>query len=75
VVHHLLLLGASNDGGAATPQEAVTTFVSAMEHEDILGMIDVTLPEEVGVLRPQPARSRPMQSALVCLATTSSLPA
>ncbi|MEO8266527.1 MAG: hypothetical protein ABI706_13590 [Ilumatobacteraceae bacterium] len=44
-------LGASNDGGAATPQEAVTTFVSALEHEDLLGMIDVTLPEEVGVLR------------------------
>ena len=44
-------LGASNDGGAATPQEAVTTFASAMEHEDLLGMIDVTLPEEVGVLR------------------------
>jgi hypothetical protein len=44
-------LGASNDGGAATPQEAVTTFVSALEHEDLLGMIDVTLPEEVGALR------------------------
>lgn len=43
-------LGASNDGGAATPQEAVTTFVSALEHEDLLGMIDVTLPEEVGAL-------------------------
>ena len=44
-------LGASNDGGAATPQEAVQTFVSAMEDEDVLGMIDVTLPEEVGALR------------------------
>jgi hypothetical protein len=44
-------LGASNDGGAATPEEAVTTFVSAIEHEDVLGMIDVTLPEEVGALR------------------------
>jgi hypothetical protein len=44
-------LGASNDGGAATPQEAVLTFVSAMEHEDVLGMIDVTLPVEVGALR------------------------
>jgi hypothetical protein len=43
-------LGASNDGGAATPEEAVTTFVSAVEHEDVLGMIDVTLPEEVGAL-------------------------
>ena len=44
-------LGASNDGGAATPQEAVSTFVTAMEREDVLGMIDVTLPEEVAVLR------------------------
>ncbi len=44
-------LGAGNDGGAATPEEAVTTFVAAIEHEDVLGMIDVTLPEEVGQLR------------------------
>ncbi|MGZ4760850.1 MAG: hypothetical protein ACXVLX_10185 [Ilumatobacteraceae bacterium] len=44
-------LAAGNDGGAATPEEAVTTFVSAIEHSDVLGMIDVTLPEEVGVLR------------------------
>jgi hypothetical protein len=44
-------LGASNDGGATTPEEAVSTFASAMEQEDLLGMIDVTLPEEVAVLR------------------------
>ncbi|MEY2583443.1 MAG: hypothetical protein QOE09_3292 [Ilumatobacteraceae bacterium] len=44
-------LGASDHGGAATPAEAVTAFVSAAEHEDVLGMIDVTLPEEVAVLR------------------------
>ena len=44
-------LGAANDGGAATPEEAVTSFVSAIENEDLLGMIDVTLPSEVGVLR------------------------
>jgi hypothetical protein len=44
-------LGASNDGGAATPQEAVMTFASALEHEDVLGMIEVTLPEEVVALR------------------------
>jgi hypothetical protein len=44
-------LGASNDGGAATPQEAVQTFVSAMDNQDILGMIDVTLPVEVDALR------------------------
>jgi hypothetical protein len=44
-------LASGKDGGAATPEEAVTTFVSAIEHEDVLGMIDVTLPEEVGILR------------------------
>ncbi len=44
-------LAAGRDGGAATPEQAVTTFVSAVEQEDVLGMIDVTLPEEVGVLR------------------------
>jgi hypothetical protein len=44
------LLGAANDVGAATPEEAVSAFVSAMEQEDVLGMIDVTLPEEVGAL-------------------------
>ncbi len=44
-------LGASNDGGAATPEEAVSVFVSAMEHEDILGMVDITVPEEVSALR------------------------
>ncbi len=44
-------LGASNDGGAATPEEAVTMFVSALENEDVIGMIDLALPEEVAVLR------------------------
>ena len=44
-------LAAGTNGGAATPEEAVTTFVSAIDHADVLGMIDVTLPEEVGVLR------------------------
>lgn len=44
-------LGASSGGGAATPEEAVSTFVSAIEQEDLLGVIDVTLPEEVGELR------------------------
>jgi hypothetical protein len=44
-------LGASNSGGAASPEEAVTAFVSAAEHQDILGLIDVTAPEEVAVLR------------------------
>lgn len=44
-------LGASSEGGAATPEEAVTTFVAAVNHEDLLGAIDVTAPEEVGALR------------------------
>jgi hypothetical protein len=44
-------LGAGNSGGAASPEEAVTAFVSAAEHQDILGLIDVTAPEEVAVLR------------------------
>jgi hypothetical protein len=44
-------IGAGNDGGTATPEEAVRTFASAMDHEDVLGMIDVTLPEEVSALR------------------------
>jgi hypothetical protein len=44
-------LAAGNNGGAATPEEAVSTFVSAIDHSDVLGMIDATLPEEVGVLR------------------------
>jgi hypothetical protein len=44
-------LGASNSGGAATPEEAVTAFVAAVEQEDILGVIDVALPEEVDVMR------------------------
>lgn len=44
-------LGASNDGGAATPEEATSAFVSSIEHEDLLGVIDVTLPEEVAELR------------------------
>ena len=44
-------LAASNDGGAATPEEATSAFVSAIEHEDLLGAIDVTLPQEVAELR------------------------
>ncbi len=44
-------LGAGSSGGAASPEEAVTAFVSAAEHQDILGLIDVTAPEEVAVLR------------------------
>jgi hypothetical protein len=44
-------LNGAGDGGAATPEEAVTRFVGALEHEDVLGVIDVLDPSEVPVLR------------------------
>ena len=43
--------GASNPGGADSPEEAVQEFADALEREDVLGMIDVALPEEVSALR------------------------
>ena len=43
--------GASNPGGADSPEEAVREFADAVEREDVLGMIDVALPEEVTALR------------------------
>jgi hypothetical protein len=43
--------GASNPGGADSPEEAVREFSEALEREDVLGMIDVTVPEEVTALR------------------------
>lgn len=43
--------GASNPGGADSPEEAVEEFADALEREDVLGMIDVALPEEVSALR------------------------
>ena len=43
--------GASNPGGADSPEEAVREFADALEREDVLGMIDVTVPEEVTALR------------------------
>ena len=43
--------GASNPGGADSPEEAVREFSDALEREDVLGMIDVTVPEEVTALR------------------------
>ena len=43
--------GASNPGGADSPEEAVREFAEAAEREDVLGMIDVALPEEVTALR------------------------
>ena len=44
-------LGAADHGGATSPEEAVSLFVSAIQQEDVLGTIEVTLPEEVSVLR------------------------
>ncbi len=43
--------GASQPGGADSPEAAVQEFADALAAEDLLGMIDVTLPEEVGALR------------------------
>jgi hypothetical protein len=47
----LAFQGASNPGGADSPEEAVQAFTEALEREDVLGMIDVALPEEVSALR------------------------
>lgn len=47
----VVALNGAADGGAATPDEAVTRFVAAFENEDVLGMIDVLDPAEVPVLR------------------------
>jgi hypothetical protein len=43
--------GAGQPGGADTPVAAVQEFAAALAAEDLLGMIDVTLPEEVAALR------------------------
>ena len=43
--------GASQPGGADSPEAAVREFADALVAEDLLGMIDVTLPEEVSSLR------------------------
>jgi hypothetical protein len=47
----LAFQGAGNPGGADSPEEAVQAFAEALEREDVLGMIDVALPEEVTALR------------------------
>ncbi len=47
----LAFQGAGNPGGADSPEEAVQAFADALEREDVLGMIDVALPEELGALR------------------------
>jgi hypothetical protein len=45
------LQGAAQPGGADSPEEAVREFADAMAAEDVLGMIEVTVPEEVTALR------------------------
>ncbi len=45
------LQGAAEPGGADTPEAAVREFAQALAGEDLLGMIDVALPEEVDALR------------------------
>ena len=47
----LAFQGAGNPGGADSPEEAVQAFAEALEREDVLGMIDVALPEELAALR------------------------
>ncbi|HEX4980453.1 MAG TPA: hypothetical protein VFV63_02095 [Ilumatobacteraceae bacterium] len=47
----LAFQGAGNPGGADSPEEAVQAFADALEREDVLGMIDVALPEELDALR------------------------
>ena len=40
-----------NGGGAATPEEAGLALLTALENEDVLGMVDVLLPGERETLR------------------------
>lgn len=47
----LSLQGAAQPGGADSPEAAVRELAGAFAAEDVLGMIDVTLPEEVSALR------------------------
>ena len=47
----IALQGAAQPGGADSPEAAVREFADALAAEDLLGMIDVTLPEEVSALR------------------------
>lgn len=43
--------GSDESGGAATPEELATSFMTALESEDVLGMIDVLSPAERDVFR------------------------
>jgi hypothetical protein len=47
----LAFQGAGSPGGADSPEEAVRAFADALEREDVLGMIEVALPEELSALR------------------------
>ncbi len=47
----IALQGAAEPGGADSPEAAVRDFADALAGEDVLGMIDVALPEEVTSLR------------------------
>ena len=47
----IALQSAAEPGGADSPEAAVREFAGALADEDLLGMIDVTLPEEVTALR------------------------
>ncbi len=47
----MALQGAAEPGGADSPEAAVREFADALAGEDLLGMIDVALPEEVTALR------------------------
>jgi hypothetical protein len=44
-------ISGANDGGGATPAEAVAAFVDAMNAEDVLGVLDTVDPAEVDALR------------------------
>jgi hypothetical protein len=44
-------ISGANEGGGATPADAVALFVEAMNDEDVLGVLDTVDPAEVGALR------------------------
>ncbi len=44
-------LNSAGDGGAASPKDAVWKFVDAVQHQDILGAVDVVDPDEVAAVR------------------------
>jgi len=46
-----LAVGSGDEGGAATPEEAVVRLVDAIEDQDVLAALDTVDPTEVGALR------------------------